>query len=674
MVLILIGHFFLLKPVYHLDENRPQSRGGILDYPPFLLEAILRSEDKRFFSHHGVDWWARLSAMATNLQKGRIVRGASTISEQVVRIQNKRPRTFLTKWLETIEASLLEAQFSKSQILGFYLEQVPYGGEAKGVKEAAHYYFSRSLETLSFEEMLALAVLLRSPSKLYQRDQRPRLLLAMKRLCDELKKASCMEIPQAKLSFRRAKTPRFPFHLEGEWRRQRPDESLWQLRNQSLLDESLQAFAQKIMDQQLKSLETHQVSNGGLLVLDTKTKAIKAWVVAGELGLGRDAAYLDPIRLRRQPGSTLKPFLYSLALDQGHSPLQTIDDQETLDSIGSGIHQVENYSHIHYGPLVLRDALANSLNAPAVRLAQKVGLLPFYNLLQELGLESLAKAPSHYGVGLALGVGEVTLFELTRAYAAFASGWFQSLSFFKDERTRRRVPLSLKRRSRQIISDILSDPKARRLEFGDPSGLSFEEAMAVKTGTSSDYRDAWLFAYNDAYTIGIWFGNLTGDPMEKVTGSMLAPVVWGLQKHLFGHSRTQPFLPSAELSWLSYCQQGADIKTPTPSCLPRSELATTWPRRREKNPRLVFPKTHMSFALDPRKTPDQQAIEFKLEQVPPGAQIQWYVNDELVYEGPEKAYAWPLRSGNFQVYAYLQHSQKAPWQSPLVSFSVRGNP
>ncbi|MDM8569127.1 DUF2304 family protein, partial [Thiotrichales bacterium HSG1] len=274
----------------------------------------------------------------------------------------------------------------------------------------------------------------------------------------------------------------------------------------------IQSITQQILDQQIQNI--FSVKHGAVLVVDHQTGEVLAWVNAGKPS---ERSQIDAITTPRQPGSTLKPFLYGLALEKGWTAATLINDVPLAEAVGTGMHSYHNYSRHYYGAISLREALGNSLNIPAIRTIQQFGVETFLHRLHQLGMTSLTAAPEHYGDGLALGNGEVTLFELVQAYTVLANnGFFQPLKVLRDAPTSD-VQTIFNSQISSIITDILSDPEARRLEFGN--GLRLPLQTAIKTGTSSDYRDAWTVGFNYKYKVGIVLGNLYQQPMSQVSGA-----------------------------------------------------------------------------------------------------------------------------------------------------------
>src|SRR5882672_3853796 len=493
--------------------------------PALLQTALIVSEDQHFYQHNGVDWPARFAALLLDVREGSAVRGASSITEQVVRMVHPRPRTLWSRWVEGFEATRLNSRLSKAQILGFYLNQVPYAERRRGVAQAASLYFSRGLDTLSPGEQLSLAVLVRSPVGMDLRRNAPRARWAVNQLADRLSLRGELSPAQREQirtepwvlndSSGSVEASHFVGHVLSA---SRSGSVRAQIR--TTLDPHVQLTAQEILDSALTGLAKRHVHDAALLVIDHQHNEILGWVVGrGKTSRTTESGY-DTVLTPRQPGSTMKPLLYALALERGWTAATLIDDAELSESVGGGQHTFHNYSHRHYGPLRLREALCNSLNIPAVKTLKFVGADVFMERLHRLGIRSLTQNPQFYGDGLALGNGEISLYEMAQAYTVLARGGrFAPLTTLASDETRSRPDVSVFTPAvATLIGDILADPDARMLEFG--RGLQFPVQTAIKTGTSTDYRDAWAIAFDYQHTIAVWMGNLDGSAMDGVTGAV----------------------------------------------------------------------------------------------------------------------------------------------------------
>ena len=637
------------------------------EVPPFLRTAFVVAEDKRFYEQHGADWSARLSAAALNVRSFRAVRGASTISEQVVRMLHPRPRCVWSRWLEGWEAGMLEQKFTKDEILEFYLNQVPYASNRRGVQQAASYYFARSPSTLSKKEMLALAVLVRAPTRFDLVRDAQASEGAIARLADALVERGdlspaerdellaepfALEAPQLAVS-----APHFVQHVRANLV---GAPLAANAKVTTTLDARLQGTVQKMLDERMRYLEAQQVDNGAVLAVDHTTGEVLAWVVAGGGDADGPASYIDAVTTPRQPGSALKPFLYALALDNGWSAAQVIDDAPLVESTSFGLHSYQNYSRRFYGPVALRDALGNSLNIPALKTLQYVGAEPYLATLDALGFAGLTHHPDFYGDGIALGSGAVTLYELVQAYATLANGGIlRPLATRADEVAPRAGRRVYSAEAASLVASILSDPDARSLEFGRESVLSFAVQTAVKTGTSSDFRDAWAVGFDSRYTVGVWMGNLDQTPTDGVTGSTgPALLLRGVFAELRRDEKTQPLYLSPKLVRRAVCVPMPLRESGGAECLQREEwfMAGTEPavagqvvRAAVAEPiRLAQPTPGLQLAYDPRLPAEAQVFELQLKGLEPGDRVVWLI-DGRAHSEKKATYRWNVTRGEHRV-------------------------
>ena len=705
-----------------------ENRWNFNDYIPLhaipgtLRDAFIESEDRRFFRHFGVDVPARLQAIIQNLRALRAVRGASTITEQVVRMLHPRPRTLWSRWLEGFEAVRLERRFSKHEILEFYLNQVPYAHQRRGVLQASRYYFGRDTGELNVREMLTLAVLVRAPSHFDLRKRNRRLNEGVRRLARRMAERGLIPEAEAQATSEPAggwspAEPSLPVEAGHFVRALRRFETIANdspgAKIVSTLDASLQDRVEKLLNSRLRDLQSMGVSDGAALVVDHRTDEILAWVNGRAQGTESPRAMIDAVLVPRQPGSTLKPFLYALALESGWTPATLIEDSPLNEPVRSGLHAFHNYSRRYYGPLRLRECLANSLNIPAVRTVRRISVPAFLDQLHRLGFRSLGRTAEAYGEGLALGDGEVNLFELVRAYTVLArNGEFRPLRFTPDgpaqvgERFIREEAASL-------ITDILSDPDARRLEFGDGGVMRHPFPTAVKTGTSTAYRDAWTVAYSDRYTAGVWMGNLDGTPTRGLTGAAgPALVLRGIfaELHRYGPGGPLPSSPrlvEADICRVDGLAAGPDCPrmkerfmegtVPTVACTlnhrargkertnPESfreegkigtdeaRTATEEERHEPRHVRLIQPTHGLRLALDPRIPPELQAFAFVLPEEINPLRVEWIVDGMSVGTTGEntRRFSWPLVRGAHTASARIRTSSGAEETTGEVAFEVR---
>ncbi len=673
--------------------------------PEFLQRVFIESEDRRFYAHHGVDWRARMHALVQNAVAGRGRRGASTITEQVVRILHPRPRTLWSRWLEGIEAVQLEVRFPKAAILEFYLNQVPYARQRRGVAQAARDYFDRELDTLNLKEVLALAVLVRAPSGYDLRRGADAIAQPLAQLAGRLRDRGVItpvqyaEIEGKELQLGSADLPAHADHYVRHVLAQAPSaDEAGSGRLRTTLDASLQGRAQRILDRRLHDLASRRVHDGAILIVDHASNEVLAWVNGGRDAPDASGAHIDAVTTPRQPGSALKPFLYALALERGWTAATLIDDAPLAQAVGAGLHSFHNYSRRYYGPVRLREALGNSLNIPAVRTIGFVGREPFLARLHALGIASLAQPADFYGDGLALGNGEVSLYELVRAYAALArQGVYQPLrvTYGADaaaDATRRVYHEEVA----SLIANILSDPQARALEFGGGNLLRFPVQTAVKTGTSTDYRDAWAVGFSHRYTVGVWMGNLDRRPMQEVTGSIgPALVLRALFAELYRNTESAPLYLSRRLRAVPVCRESGERPAPAcptvhewfaPTQAPRgvcplhqtgmqiAQSGKVSPRVRATHAQLHLqqPSAGLQLAMDPRIPDELEAFPFALPAEVRADKVEWVVDGGVAGTTVAPRFLWPLARGTHRVHARVWFApDAAPVDTPEVAFVVK---
>ena len=655
------------------------------EIPELLVTAFLYAEDARFFDHSGQDWRARLAALGQNLKAGRAVRGASTITEQVVRMIRPRPRTLWSRWVEGWEARRLERRHSKHRILEFYLNQVPYAANRRGVVQAARYYFDRDLSALNPHEMLVLSVLVRAPSRLdIRRGDRRALDRVIGQLAMRLEEAGVLFRDREPWGEFDLKSPAAPVDASHFLRfvnqRRRANGSPGEVTSLRVtLDAGLQARLHALLQGRLAMLADKGVNNGALLAADHKSGEILAWVVAAS-GDDAPARLIDAVQTPRQPGPALKPFLYALALRKGWTAATLIDDAPLTDVVGVGLHSYRNYSGVFHGPVTLRHALGNSLNTPAVRTIVFTGEGAYLDHLHRLGFTTLTRRTDHYGPGLALGNGEVTLLELTQAYAALANrGRYREFTVLTGGEAGLRERPAVAPEVASLIADILSDPLARRLEFRGGL-LDFPVQTAVKTGTSNDYRDSWAMGFSDRYVVGVWMGNLDQQPTQRVTGSVGPAMVLRGAFDLLSHAAdTAPLWLSPRLTRREVCDDSGAAWQAGMNCPRRAEffVAGTAPppvvvhEARQRTVRLSQPTEGLMLAYDPRVPAEFQAFDFVLSGVLERDRVYWRVNGGVPFRGAGPRYAWPVQRGEHRVGAAVWRGGRQIAEIDDTRFSVR---
>jgi len=680
------------KPLVFSYQNRWNNHDNLPlhQIPELLVNAFITSEDRRFFEHSGVDFLARTNVLAKYAFEKKSLRGASTITEQVVRILHPRKRSLWSKWIEGLEAIVLESKFSKADILEFYLNQVPYSANRRGLVQAARYYFNRDLNTLNTKETLALVVLVRAPSKFDLYDNKIKIDESIARLASALKERGFVNSKanenlasyELQLNPETLEIPAFHF-VDYVRQNSGPIESS-EHKTITTLDGNLQAFVTDFLENRLKSLSAKNINNAAAIVIDNQTNEILAWVSVGlkcrESNNQEDGCMIDMVTSPRQPGSALKPFLYAAALDKGWNAATVIEDSPYSDAIGKGIKDFHNYSHTYYGKIRLRNALGNSLNIPALRTINYVTPESYLEILRKMEFESLQKDAAFYGDGLALGSGEVTLFELARAYNMLANrGKFSPLkiTFYKDTINNEKQIYSPEITS--VISNILSDPWSRSLEFGQSSVLNFPVQTAVKTGTSTDYRDAWAMGYNYRYTVGIWMGNVDYTPTDGITGSIGPSLALrSIFNELNKNTQTSPLFLSPKLIAKEICINPEDEEKNISDCQtyseyfvsddqPKKTISQNAPNKIE----ILRPTTDLQMAFDPRVPSEKQFFEMRLSGALDEDEVEWIIDNKDYYKTQGKKFLWQISRGNHQVVALVFRDKKLIAKTVPIKFQVK---
>lgn len=533
-------------PLQRTRIDNGERRGdwvALADVSPALREAIVVSEDKRFYAHSGVDWRGIAGAAWANLWNAR-TRGASTVTMQLAGLlgddaRRSGQRSLPQKAGQALDALWLERTWRKDQILEAYLNLVPFRGEAVGLSALSYTLFGKAPSGLDERESAVAAALIRAPNAPYPK--------VAERACwilrDMQAAPRCAGLDGfVQLAFARPATPSSAF-LDGEalaphFARRvaaqvRPQAGA---RVRSTLDAGLQRFTRDTLTRTLIELnappQSRDVQDGAAVVIDNRSGEILAWV--GSSGALSAAREVDAVLALRQAGSTLKPFLYAQAIDERRVTGATLLDDSPVDlAAGGGLYVPQNYDHDFKGWVSVRSALGSSLNVPAVRTLVLVTPHRFSKTLTALGLP-LTEQGDYYGYSLALGSADVSLLTLANAYRALANGGVARPTFDLPRSTAPGAaprPAQAGRRvfsadASFIVTDMLADNNARTRTFGFDSPLATHAFSAVKTGTSKDMRDNWAVGFTSRYTVGVWVGNADGAPMRNVSGVTGAAPVW----------------------------------------------------------------------------------------------------------------------------------------------------
>lgn len=491
--------------------------------PHALIEATLIAEDRRFYQHHGIDFRAIGRAAWQNTRAGRIVSGGSTLTQQLVRTIRNYPRRVPFKILEAGEALLLENLTSKKAILAHYLNRAPYGNQCYGVSAAARLYFHKPPAHLSLAESALLAALPQSPSRFDPYRRWDRALARQRWILKEL-------LAKDKISreeFERAVGEKMAL-VPKEKSFQAPHHTDWIVSQcpqgkesvETTLDLYLQKSVEDLTKTYVATLAKENVTNAAVLVLDNETHEILAMVGSVDYFDDENDGQVNGVLAPRPPGSTWKPFLYGIALEQGWTAAKIIPDLPLHALTEKGDFTPRNFDEKFHGPVRLRTALACSYNVPAVRVVEQLGVDVLLARLRDLGFSHLTKDANHYGLGLTLGGADASLLELVCAYSTLANnGALVRPKVFLGENEPGPKRQIYSPEVAALLTDILSDKDARAPAFGPYSALSFPFPCAVKTGTSKNFRDLWTVGYTRDYTVGVWVGNFNGDPTKALAGA-----------------------------------------------------------------------------------------------------------------------------------------------------------
>jgi penicillin-binding protein 1C len=525
---------------------------------PWVEPALLATEDSRFFWHLGVDPLALVRAGVQALHNGRVISGGSTLTQQLARTLFERPRTLGGKWSELAYSLRLEAELDKSAILEAYLDRVYFGPRVRGIGAASRYYFDKSPAALSLAEAAALVAAVQAPSRLDPERHGDRLMRRRDLVLDRMLAHGLAEPREVAVARSTPLTLHRGLVLPGAYhfvraavsgklalsarRGHREGDAPVPLVLHSTLDGELQARVEGLVRSFEPSFAAHRASAASVLVVDNGSSAVRAYVGAPDHRARAALGQNDGVLALRQPGSTLKPFVYALAIaEQGLNAASLLPDLEQRFGSAGNEYVPHDYDRRFHGPVRLGQALAASLNVPAVMLAERLGPERVLGLLSSFGFSHLNEPAAHYGPAIALGVAEVQLAELAAAYAALARGGeYLPLRFFETDP--RAVPERVLAPdvARQILA-ILTDPRERAATFGRDGPLELDEPAAVKTGTSKGNRDNWVIGADAALTVAVWVGNFDGSPMlSNSAASGSAPLFHAVMEAARRHLAPSP--------------------------------------------------------------------------------------------------------------------------------------
>ncbi len=715
---------------------------------PDFIHAILAAEDGKFYHHGALEMRAIVRSLINAIQVGRITSGASTITMQLARMLDPAPRTLSAKIDEVWLSWRLVAGMNKDEILQAYINRLPMGGNIYGIEAASRIYFGMPASELNLAQASLLAAIPNNPVYLNPYEYWQPLKRRQRYVLNRMVKDKYITREQANRAYQEEialqsrqqgiiAAPHFLFWLANQLPKDHPSYI------QTTLDRPLQQFVEAQVQQVIRLLASNNVHHAAALVIDNHTGEVLAYVGSPDYFAQAQLGGNDGVQALRQPGSTLKPFLYQLALEKRViRPNTVLADVPTHYAIpGAKLYSPTDYSQTFQGPVRVRVALANSLNIPAVRVLEQVGVPNFLERLHQLGFEHLTHPPDYYGLGLSLGSGEVNLWELARAYVVLANqgefkpivAWktgnreqgtgnreqgkggefltFNPSTFNLQPSTFNLQPSTLKPSTPStwaLITDMLSDAHARAKAFGVDSVLNLPFPAAVKTGTSSNFRDTWTVGFTTDYTVATWVGNFDGSPMQQVSGVMGAAPLWNrIMLHLHEKQEPSAFEPPAGLVQEPICALSG--LRPTPACpsvvqeyfypedlseynstsdtfyqvvapgsdgqspqyrLNLPEEYNEWLAMRSQpilpssQLQIISPGNGSVFLLYPTQSAAAQRLEFKLAATP-SQPVEWWLNGQKLATDSSNSFFWPISAGNWTLEA------KSDEMSDRVMFEVK---
>jgi penicillin-binding protein 1C len=662
-------------------EARTQFPVALEQMGPWLPRVIVALEDRRFYQHHGVDWRATVAACARNLRSLKIVSGASTITQQLVKLANSHDRrSWSDKVHEAIVARKLERRWSKQRILSEYLNRSSYGNRRLGPEAAARAYFGKPARDLTLSEAIFLAGLPQAPTRFdpwrHPEEANRKYARSLGRLADlgfiTRDQRSLLSEPPKIL---RNDPPRFAPHFVDAVATQNPG-----LRGtvRTTLDLDLQSTVERLVRSHLSALNRHDITQAAVVVIENATGAIRAMVGSENYSVSQ----INGATLPRSCGSTLKPFVYLDAIDKRLFTAASLLP-DTPDAIRNEYadYDPQNYSHRYFGPVRLREALGCSLNVPAVFVLSQLGARPTFYQLQKWGF-NFPQGLDEYGAGFVLGNAETRLVDLAAAYAGLARGGTATRAkvLASEHQPLTRIASA---EATAIIADILCDNDARQKSFGLRSPLAFEQRVAAKTGTSSGFRDTWTVGFDKGHTVAVWAGNFDGRPMRDTFAVRAATPLWAaimqellrrdhpidappenekivrqeickmtglLPSRFSAATMNELFLAGTEprANSKDYFASDGKLILPDPYarwCVSRDNTIGAHVR---SDFRVTSPPPNARYQIDPVLPPSQQMVELTAACA---GDVEWFVNGERVAPERDGRVFWQLAAGEWNMRA-----------------------
>lgn len=580
------------EPFFQFYDARSKEDVSLVNIPQSMQDAVVASEDRRFFEHRGYSLVGIVRAFYANLQAQEIQQGGSTITQQLAKNAFLSPeKSYLRKYQEVVLAQEIEKRYTKKQILEMYLNSVYFGEGAFGVQMAAGNYFDKNAHELTLAESALLAAILPAPSALspisgnqeraFERQKEVLVDMAEQEFISQEQYENALSEP---ITFRSDSkdlntiAPHFAIYVRNILIEEYGERFV---ANSGMvvgttLNRELQKFATDAVRAQVENLRSQNVSNASAVVIDVESRAIEAMV--GSIDWSNQEFGKVNVSIRpRQPGSSFKPYVYAQALEDRSISLATLlrDEPTTF----ARDYKPQNYDRRFRGSVTVRHALANSLNVPAVEVMTMIGVQSAIDSAERFGITTLTE-PVNYGPSLVLGTGEVTLLEHTNGYATFADNGDYDDAYaiesirdrygtviFQHAPTKRQV---LSPGTAYLVTSVLSDAQARRETFG--STLDTSVPAAVKTGTTDDYKDSWTMGYTPDTAVGVWVGNNDNKPMAQIAGSLGAAPIWHAIIEHVSEEVSSDFVMPETVQMLYICQNGLLVPQGAPAGFGRNEF------------------------------------------------------------------------------------------------------
>jgi len=662
-------------------EARSQFPVALDKMGPWLPRVTVALEDRRFYQHRGIDWHAIVAACARNLRSRHLLSGASTITQQLVKLATgHQRRSWSEKLYEAIVAWKLEHRWSKEQILTEYLNRSNYGNRRLGPEAAARSYFGKPARDLTLTEAIFLAGLPQAPTRFNPWRHPEQANRKYARSLARLVELGVITRDQQSLlattpKIARVDPPRRAPHFVDAVVARKPE-----LRGTVIttLDLDLQTMIERLVCSHLSALNRHDITQAAVVVIENATGAIRAMVGSENYAVSQ----INGATLPRSCGSTLKPFVYLNAIDKRLLTAASLLP-DTPDAIRDEYadYDPRNYNHHYLGPVRLREALGCSLNVPAVFALSRLGARPEFYQLQKWGFD-FPQGLADYGAGFVLGNAETRLVDLAAAYAGLARGGTAMRAKFLTGEHQPQTRIA-SRETTAIVTDILCDNDARQKSFGPRSPLAFEQRIAAKTGTSSGFRDAWTVGFDKEHTVAVWAGNFDGRPMRDMFAVRAATPLWAsvMQELLRRDHPLDPPIENERLVRREVCKATGLL----PSRFSQAKMSelfllgtepredstnyfasdgklilpdayTRWCASRDNTLgahvrsdfRITSPPSNARYEIDPVLPSSQQMVEITAAAA---SDVEWFVNNERVFPQQDSRFFWQLAPGEWHVRA-----------------------